>query len=104
MAIVRATVRPLAQAAPVCAWLKYSPQKYNPCFSFSSARINSAIALGRPVLNMTNSSITRKLAAIMFTDIVGFTNISAKDENKALALLDKQEEILYPINRFGKTV
>ena len=33
----------------------------------------------------------------MFTDIVGFTNISAKDENKALALLDKQEEILYPI-------
>ena len=46
---------------------------------------------------MTNSTITRKLAAIMFTDIVGFTNISAKDENKALALLDKQEEILYPI-------
>ena len=33
----------------------------------------------------------------MFTDIVGFTNLSAKDENKALALLDKQEEILYPI-------
>ena len=26
----------------------------------------------------------------MFTDIVGFTNISAKDGNKALALLDKQ--------------
>ena len=34
---------------------------------------------------MTNSSIARKLAAIMFTDIVGFTNISVKNENKALA-------------------
>ena len=29
----------------------------------------------------------------MFTNIVGFTNISAKDENKALELLDKQEGI-----------
>ena len=30
--------------------------------------------------------IERKLAAIMFTDIVGYTALSAKDENKALEL------------------
>ena len=38
--------------------------------------------------------IKRKLAAIMLTDIAGYTALSAKDENKALALLDKQEQIL----------
>jgi len=40
---------------------------------------------------------TRKLAAIMFTDIAGFTALSAKDENKALELLDKQKQLLTPI-------
>jgi len=41
--------------------------------------------------------IERKLAAIMFTDIAGYTALSAKDENKALALLDSQKQILTPI-------
>ena len=41
--------------------------------------------------------IERKLAAIMFTDIAGYTALSAKDENKALELLDKQKQILTPI-------
>ena len=41
--------------------------------------------------------IERKLAAIMFTDIAGYTALSAKDENKALALLDTQKQILTPI-------
>ena len=41
--------------------------------------------------------IERKLAAIMFTDIAGYTALSAKDENKTLELLDKQEQILTPI-------
>ena len=39
----------------------------------------------------------RKLAAIMFTDIAGFTAISAQDEEKALALIIKQRELLKPI-------
>ena len=39
----------------------------------------------------------RKLSAIMFTDIAGFTALSAKDENSALQLLEKQDEILLPI-------
>lgn len=33
----------------------------------------------------------------MFTDIAGYTALSSTDENKALKLLDKQEEILTPI-------
>ena len=33
---------------------------------------------------------TRKLAAIVFTDIVGFTKLSAGNEPAALALLGKQ--------------
>ena len=40
------------------------------------------------------SDVKRKLAAIMFTDIAGYTALSSTDENKALKLLDKQEQIL----------
>jgi class 3 adenylate cyclase/tetratricopeptide (TPR) repeat protein/TolB-like protein len=39
----------------------------------------------------------RKLAAIVFTDIVGFTKLSAENEPAALSLLDKQRELLQPI-------
>ena len=40
---------------------------------------------------------TRKLAAIVFTDIVGFTKLSAENEPAALSLLEKQRELLKPI-------
>ena len=43
------------------------------------------------------SKATRKLAAIVFTDIVGFTKLSAGDENKAFDLLDTQRDLLKPI-------
>ena len=46
---------------------------------------------------MSSPRIERKLAAIMFTDIAGYTALSAKDENKALELLDTQKQILTPI-------
>ena len=46
---------------------------------------------------MPSSQIERKLAAIMFTDIAGYTALSAKDETKALKLLDTQKQILTPI-------
>ena len=39
----------------------------------------------------------RKLAAIVFTDIVGFTELSAKNEPASLELLNKQRKILKPI-------
>ena len=46
---------------------------------------------------MASSKVERKLAAIMFTDIAGYTALSAKDETKALKLLDIQKQILKPI-------
>ena len=47
---------------------------------------------------MTKSNIsTKKLKAIVFTDIVGFTKISAEDEQHALDIIDKQRELLKPI-------
>mgnify|MGYP003306486512 CR=1 FL=1 len=36
------------------------------------------------------SESTRKLAAIVFTDIVGFTKLTANDQQKASDLLDLQ--------------
>ena len=42
-------------------------------------------------------SLNRRLAAIVFTDIVGFTNLSSKDEEGAYNLVKKQREILKPI-------
>ena len=43
------------------------------------------------------SETKRKLAAIVFTDIVGFTELSSKNEPAALKLLEKQRELLKPI-------
>ena len=40
---------------------------------------------------------TRKLAAIMFTDIAGYTALAAHDEEKALELIETQRELLKPI-------
>jgi TolB-like protein len=39
----------------------------------------------------------RKLAAIMFTDIVGYTALMGEDEQKALQLLEKNRTLLKPI-------
>ena len=43
------------------------------------------------------SEPTRKLAAIVFTDIVGFTELSARNESAALELLNTQRDLLQPI-------
>jgi class 3 adenylate cyclase len=42
----------------------------------------------------------RKLAAIMFTDIVGYTALSQKDEVLALELLEEHRQLLRPL--FGQ--
>jgi len=39
----------------------------------------------------------RRLAAIVFTDIVGFTKLTAKDETKAAELIKRQRALLTPI-------
>ena len=44
-----------------------------------------------------NKIISKKLKAIVFTDIVNFTQISADDERYALELIDKQRDIMKPI-------
>ncbi len=41
----------------------------------------------------------RKLAAIMFTDIVGYTALMSQDEEKALQLLQHNRELLKPLIR-----
>ena len=41
--------------------------------------------------------IERKLAAIMFTDIVGFTKIMGDDETTALSILENQQSLINPI-------
>ena len=47
---------------------------------------------------MVNTQISnKKLKAIVFTDIVDFTKLSAEDEQHALNLIDKQREIVKPI-------
>ena len=43
------------------------------------------------------SDTKRKLAAIVFTDIAGFTKLSSKNEPAALALLEKQRDLLKPL-------
>ena len=43
------------------------------------------------------SPLKRKLRAIVFTDIVGYTTLSAKDEEGAYKLVKKQRNILKPI-------
>ena len=35
----------------------------------------------------------RKLAAVMFTDILGYTSLMSKDEQKTLALLQKNRDL-----------
>ena len=41
--------------------------------------------------------LQKKLKAIVFTDMADFTTISAQDEDKALDLIQKQNEIIKPI-------
>ena len=46
---------------------------------------------------MSSSKIERKLAAIMFTDIVGFTKIMGIDEATALSILENQQSLINPL-------
>ena len=43
------------------------------------------------------STVDKKLAAIMFTDIVGYTEQMSEDEDKAFALIKKKRDLLLPL-------
>lgn len=45
----------------------------------------------------TQGNVDRKLAAIVFTDVVGFSALMSSDEKAAMALLEKQRRLLRPI-------
>ena len=44
-----------------------------------------------------SSTIERKLAAIMFTDIAGYTSQMSKDQDVALSMLDTKRKALKPL-------
>jgi len=44
-----------------------------------------------------NQTLERKLAAIMFTDIAGYTESMSKSESKSLDTLEKKRSILKPL-------
>ena len=46
---------------------------------------------------MSSPKIERKLAAIMFTDIAGYTEQMSQDESVAISLLNKKESVLKPL-------
>jgi class 3 adenylate cyclase len=62
-----------------------------------------AATLVAPVFKYVEPAVTeklrqqRKLAAIMFTDVVGYTAITQKDEPLALRILEDQKRVLRPI-------
>jgi adenylate cyclase len=42
-------------------------------------------------------SVGRRLAAVMFTDVVGYSSLAQSDEQRALRLLEEKQEILRPV-------
>ena len=52
------------------------------------------------------SEVNRKLTAILFTDLVGFTEIMRQDERKAMNILKYKRQLLEPIitNHKGKNL
>ncbi len=53
---------------------------------------------------MTNATEQRKLAAIMFTDMVGYSALSQRDDKLALELLEEHRQLLREIfPRFNGT-
>ena len=51
---------------------------------------------------MTSDAAKRKLAAIMFTDMVGYTALMERDEPKARETIERHREIMKPYSNSGK--
>ena len=54
---------------------------------------------------MENTNKTRRLSAIMFTDMVGYSALMNRDESAAITLLENQKKIIHPIiKKFNGTI
>ena len=55
---------------------------------------------------MDNQIKSRRLSAIMFTDIVDYSALMNRNESAAITLLDNKEKIVSPIIKefYGKTL
>ena len=77
----------------------YFGQVYTEEFGYppSEERKSPAATVAAPSDPGTGSKSTRKLAAIMFTDIVGYTALMGTNEQKALEILRQNREIQRPL-------
>jgi adenylate cyclase len=55
--------------------------------------------LSQRAIKKDRASGQRKIAVIMFTDIVGFTALAQSDEKQALAVLERHNKLLRPFFR-----
>lgn len=55
---------------------------------------------------MTNSTETRKLSAVLFSDIHGYSRLMQRDESVTLKLLEEHNKLLFPIieSKNGKVI
>ncbi len=77
----------------------YFTQVYTAEFGYPPSeeeRISPAEA-AKLILSKDGKGSTRKLAAIMFTDIVGYTTLMGKNEQKGLEILRQSREIQKPL-------
>jgi class 3 adenylate cyclase len=89
---------PPAQIAAVLIVAVILPLAYIPIHSRITEKPNvarSAVPIPVPVVTVPKDG--RQLAAIMFTELVGYTTLQQDDEPAAVGLLKTQEETLRPI-------
>lgn len=82
---------------------RFDPLRSEPRFSSLLRRMRLDVEMGTGAPRATAG---RRLAAIMFTDIVGFTKLAQKDEATALRLLEEHRALVRPIfaSRGGREV